>query len=143
MRSFRFNHVLYNITYPDPAIKRKISAEVGKAYSILQRIAMRGNGSPKMRLIENSPFIEDQFMNEVDTRYGNIELRKNGILVGFQTVRRVFVYAIPYSNLQLSSADNFLRISDAENYFLFEPVQKSKIDHTFVQKLREQTSNHR
>lgn len=98
---------------------------------------MGGNGSRRMRIIETSPYIDDQYLNRVDARYGNIELRKEGILVGFQTVRRIFVYAIPYEDVELSAASNYLRVGDAENYFLFEPLQNSGVDHTFVAKLQE------
>jgi len=129
--------MLFNVTYPDPQIKRGIKQRVGSAFSLFQRLKMGGNGSRRMRIIETSPDIDSQYLNRIDTRYGNIELRKKGILIGFQTVRRIFVYAIPYEDVELSAASNYLRVGDAENYFLFEPLQNSGVDHTFVTKLQE------
>ncbi len=129
--------MLFNITYPDPQTKHGIKECVGTAFSLLQRLRMGGNGSRRMRIIETSALIDDQYLNRVDARYGNIELRQAGVLIGFRTVQRIFVYAIAYEQVELSAARNYLRIGDVENYFLFEPLQNSGVDLTFVAKLRE------
>ncbi len=72
---------IHDTTHQTIEINKLINDEMGKPYSFLERIKLRGTGSSRM--------IIDCFSNDLDyldnklgdTQYANIELRPKGIIV--------------------------------------------------------------
>ncbi|MBT8258802.1 MAG: hypothetical protein KJO49_10050 [Bacteroidia bacterium] len=91
--------MILETTYTNPEYDQIINDLVGKPYSILQRIKLKGIGSKRMIIDEVSPNMK-QYLNAVsDLNYGNIELRPGGILIRINKGLRNFTWAIPYYHL--------------------------------------------
>ena len=91
--------MVLNVTYHKKKQKQILIDLVGKPFSFLEAIKMKGVGSKRM-IIENvSPNLYP-YMNTVsDINYANIELRKNGILVYINKGLQNFTWALPYYQL--------------------------------------------
>ncbi len=73
----------------------------GLPFSFIERIKMRGIGCTKLQIIESSPQVSQLVSANTDTAYCNIELRKTGIVVGFNSVMRIYAWCIPYHQLNM------------------------------------------
>jgi hypothetical protein len=51
--------VIHDFSTRNPNIIRKVDGELGKPFSLLQRIKMRGIGSGRLRIDKCSPLISD------------------------------------------------------------------------------------
>ncbi len=72
---------------------------VGKPYSFLQSIKMRGIGCKRMIIDEVSPNLS-KYLNQIsDVNYANIELRSKGILIYMNKGLKNFTWAIPFYQL--------------------------------------------
>ena len=59
--------MLFNISYKDLKIERKINELVGKPYSLLERITKKGIGSPKLFITRCSKEIYDLLHVKIET----------------------------------------------------------------------------
>lgn len=76
-----------------------INDNVGKPYSLLQSIKMKGIGCKRMVIDEVSPSLI-QYVNQIsDLNYANIELRSKGILIYINQGLKNFTWAIPFYQL--------------------------------------------
>ena len=87
--------MLFNISYKDLKIERKINELVGKPYSLLERITKKGIGSPKLFITRCSKEIYDLLHVNESVKFCNIEMRPNGIIIGFQSPLEVYALVIP------------------------------------------------
>jgi len=72
---------------------------VGKPFSFLQSIKLKGIGCKRMIVDEVSPSLMD-YVNQVsDINYANIELRPKGILIYLNKGLKNFTWAIPFYQL--------------------------------------------
>lgn len=72
---------------------------LGKPYSFIQAIRMKGTGSKRMIVDEVSPSLH-RYLNIIsDINYANIELRPGGILIHIKQGLKNFSWAIPYYQL--------------------------------------------
>ncbi len=72
---------------------------VGKPYTFLQSIKMKGIGCKRMIIDEVSPSLV-QYVNQVsDLNYANIELRSKGILIYLNKGLKNFTWTIPFYQL--------------------------------------------
>ncbi len=72
---------------------------VGKPFSLMQSIKMKGIGSKRMIIEEVSPNMK-QYLNTVaDVNYANLELRPIGILIRINKGLKNFTWVIPYYQL--------------------------------------------
>lgn len=91
--------MILNTTHTSKENKELINNLVGKGFTFMQSIKLKGIGSKRMVIDEVSPNLK-QYLNTVsDINYGNIELRSSGILIHITKGLQNFTWAIPYYQL--------------------------------------------
>lgn len=91
--------MILNSTYQNKDHKQLINDLVGKPFSFLESIKMRGVGSKRMIIKDVSPNLKTYLNKVSDINYANIELRKKGILVYINKGLQNFTWVIPYYQL--------------------------------------------
>lgn len=91
--------MLIDTTHHNSEHKQIISDLVGKPYSLVQKLKLRGVGSKRMIIDEVSPNLQQVLNTVSDINYGNIELRPKGILVHITKGLKNFTWIIPYYHL--------------------------------------------
>lgn len=128
--------MLVDMTYPDLNKDKKINDMVGKPYSFIQRFKMGGIGSGRLMIKSASLNISKILARENSTKYTNIELRSNGIIVGFKVYQNIYHWVIPFYRLNIYKSGDYLAIYDNEEHvkvYLSENQRLSK----FYKKLLE------
>lgn len=91
--------MIFDTTYANTDTTKTINKIVGKRFSFLQSLKLKGIGSKRM-IIENVSPNLSQYLNTVsDINYANIELRPIGILIRINKGLRNFTWTIPYYHL--------------------------------------------
>lgn len=91
--------MIFDTTYSDKEITRSINSIVGKPFSLIQSLKMKGIGSKRMIIEDVSPNLK-MYLNTVsDVNYANIELRPIGILIRINKGLSNFTWTIPYYHL--------------------------------------------
>ena len=91
--------MILNTTHFNKEHKQLLTDIVGKPFTFLQSLKMKGIGSKRMVINDVSPNLKS-YMNTVsDINYANIELRKKGILLFINKGLQNFTWAIPYYQL--------------------------------------------
>lgn len=80
---------------------------VGKPYSFLQKLRLKGVGSKRMMVDSVSPNMMGYINKVADTNYANIELRPGGVLVLINKGLKNFTWTIPYYQLVIYKSDGF------------------------------------
>ncbi|MGB5822096.1 MAG: hypothetical protein WBG90_21620 [Saonia sp.] len=121
--------MLVNVSYNNKEITRKIDAEVGKPFTIKERFALGGIGSPKLSITETSIEIRNLLLldNNLDTC--NIEMRPKGIIVRFRSLLETYALVIPYYKLTVYKGDFAIYSIYRDHYFI-----KVKSDTKAIQK---------
>jgi hypothetical protein len=91
--------MVINTTYNNKDNDALIIKLVGKPFSFLKQLQMRGIGSGRMIIEKVSPKLEHVLLNGPDINYANIELRPKGILVRITRRLDNFTWIIPYYQL--------------------------------------------
>lgn len=78
---------------------------VGKPFSLVEKIKMGGNGSPRFQIEKASLKIDEKLSKFEQIQNGSVELRPNGIIIHFKNNLVHYVWAIPYYKLTLYSTD--------------------------------------
>ncbi len=93
--------MLLNISYNNPKIKDIINKEVGPPFTLLERLKLKGIGSPKLHITSTSIDIHNLMVIDNNANTCNIEMRPNGILVMFRSLLETYALIIPYYKLHL------------------------------------------
>lgn len=97
--------MVLNTTHTNKENKELLNALVGKAYSFLQSLKLKGVGSKRMVIDNVSPNLKHLLNTVSDVNYTNIELRPKGILIHITKGLQNFTWAIPYYQLVIYKAD--------------------------------------
>ena len=97
--------MVLNRTHTNKENKELLNALVGKAYSFLQSLKLKGVGSKRMVIDNVSPNLKHLLNTVSDVNYTNIELRPKGILIHITKGLQNFTWAIPYYQLVIYKAD--------------------------------------
>lgn len=128
--------MLYNVSYNNKEITRKIDNEVGKSYTLPERFKMKGIGSPKLIITEASIQIHNLLVLDNNRNQCNIEIRPEGIIIGFRSLLESYALVIPYFKLVIykGKAEEYSIYRD--NYFIkIEAKSGDKRVHKFIQKV--------
>lgn len=128
--------MLVNVSYNNKAISKKIDTEVGKPFNLKERFKMNGIGSTKLIITEASVQINNLLILDSNRNQCNIEMRPNGIIVGFRSLLESYALVIPYYKLVLykGKAEEYSIYRD--DYFIkIEARPKDKSIHKFMQKI--------
>lgn len=126
--------MLQNISYNRPAIKAKIDAEVGKTFTLVERMRLKGIGSPKLHITNTSIEIQNLLILDNNAKTCNIEMRPNGIIVMFRSILETYALIIPYYKLTLykGKAEEYSIYRD--HYFIKVKADSPEI-HKFFRKV--------
>ena len=129
-----------NITYANKETERKIKDSVGEAFTLLEKIKMRGVGTSKLQMIEASDNIVALLSNSLDTRYCYLELRRRGLLIGFQSSLKTYVWAIPFYELSIYYNNGYLVIYSKSDSMKLKPPFYGSVDKKYLKKVLRQKS---
>lgn len=121
--------MLLNVSYNDKKVTRKIDEAVGKPFTIKERFKLGGIGSPKLEIAETSIEIRNLLILDNNANVCNIEMRPNGIIVGFRSLLESYALVIPYYKLTIYKGDFAIYSIYRDNYFI-----KVKSDTKAIQK---------
>ena len=91
--------MLYNVSYNDKKITRKIDEELGKPFTLKERFQLGGIGSPKLHITEASMEIQNLLILDNNLNTCNIEMRPKGIILRFRSLLETYGLIIPYYKL--------------------------------------------
>ncbi len=134
--------MILNVSYTNKKFTKKIDSELGKPFSLKERIKMGGIGSPKLMITETSVHIHNLLILDNNRNVCNIELRPNGILVGFRSLLESYALIIPFYKLSLykGKADEYSIYRD--DYFIkIEAKPKDRSVHRFMNRILELKNN--
>ncbi|WP_299246768.1 hypothetical protein [uncultured Aquimarina sp.] len=128
--------MLVNNTYRDPELKKILDEQVGKPFSIRERIKLGGIGSPKLNITEASIEINNLLILDNNLNSCNIELRPKGILIGFGVRLETYLLVIPFYKLTIykGKAEEYSIYKD--NYFIkFYAKSTDTSIHKYIKKI--------
>lgn len=116
--------MIFNTTYTNEDFLLESNKTLGKPFSLIERIKLKGIGSKRLiieRVSEKLKPTQKQF-SELD--YGNIELRPKGVILHFTNRLERFSWCIPYYKLVIYNAaffsihanGNFINFKKNKNY---------------------------
>ncbi|HEA28940.1 MAG TPA: hypothetical protein ENH91_02925 [Leeuwenhoekiella sp.] len=128
--------MLLNVSYNNPKVKKKIDEEVGKPFTLKERFKMGGIGSSKLFITSASIKIYNLLILDSYINTCNIEMRPNGIILGFRSLLESYALIIPYYKLSLykGKAEEYSIYRD--DYFVkIRALAKDKSTHKFIKKV--------
>ncbi len=135
--------MLVNNSHNDPELTQRIHNKVGPPFSLIERIKLKGIGSPKLHITSSSIEIHNLLILDNRIKTCRIELRPKGILVGFDVRLERYLLVIPYYKLNLykGKAEEYSVYID--HYFIkFKASKADKAIHTFVKKILNYKTDH-
>ncbi|MDO6517643.1 hypothetical protein [Zobellia uliginosa] len=121
--------MLLNVSYTDKRITKKIDEAVGKPFTLKERWAMGGIGSPKLFITETSIGIRNLLILDNNLDQCNIELRPRGIILRFRSLLETYALVIPFYKLTLYKGDIGIYSIYRDHYYV-----KVKADTKAIQK---------
>lgn len=128
--------MLLNVSYNNPEVKRKIDTEVGPPFTIRERLKMKGIGSSKLSITSTSVEIRNLLILDSYINTCNIEMRPEGIIIGFRSLLESYALIIPYYKLSLykGKAEEYSIYRD--HYFIkIRAKANDKSTHKFIKKI--------
>ncbi len=126
--------MILNTTYHNKEHKQLLYDIVGRSFTLLESLKMKGVGSKRMIVGEVSPNM-NRYMNLVsDINYANIELRKNGVLIFINKGLQNFTWAIPYYQLVMYKT-NGASIHAQGKFIHFKNNKTFKENRSFFKKM--------
>ncbi|MGB5378250.1 hypothetical protein [Muriicola sp.] len=110
--------MLVNVSYNNKEITRKINEEVGKPFTLKERWAMGGIGSPKLFITETSLEIRNLLILDNNLDSCNVEIRPKGIIVRFRSLLETFALVIPFYKLTIYKGDFAVYSIYRDHYFI-------------------------
>ncbi len=133
--------MLFNVSYDDREIERKINNEVGKAYGFIDRFKIGGIGSPKMRIISCSEEIDQLLSMDNNVNVCNIELRPKGIILRFRSLLDPYALPIPFYKLTLYKEKASEYIIYYNHHFVKVQDYQEPL-HKFIQRILEKKAQY-
>ncbi|KQC31270.1 hypothetical protein [Flagellimonas eckloniae] len=121
--------MLLNVSYSDKKVTKKIDEAVGKPFTLKERFALGGIGSPKLFITETSLEIQNLLILDNNLNTCNIEMRPKGIIVRFRSLLETYGLIIPYYKLTIYKGDFAVYSIYLDNYYI-----KVKSDTKAIQK---------
>ena len=126
--------MIFKTTHTDKETSKEIDTLLGKPFTFLQSIKLRGTGSKRMIIDEVSVGFKNIMNTVSDLNYGNIELREKGILVHINKGLKNFSWAIPFYQLHIYKTSGF-SIHGQGNFVRFKSNKLLKENKKFIEKL--------
>lgn len=133
--------MIIDTTYYSKELRELIEDIVGKPYSLIQSLKLKGIGSKRLMIDDVSPNMK-QYLNKVsDINYANIELRPKGILIHINKGLKTFSWIIPFYHLviyktngsSIHAQGKFIHFKNnlnfRENKSFFKKLLNAKVDY--------------
>lgn len=133
--------MLLNVSYNDREVTKKIDNELGKPFTLKERIALGGIGSPRLEITEASIEIRNLLILDNNHDYCNIEMRPKGIIVGFRSRLESYALIIPFYKLTLYKGDFAIYSIYRDNYFIKVRADTKAIQKFFTKLLGYKADN--
>ena len=133
--------MILETTYSSRENQQMINDLVGKQFSFLQMIKMKGVGSKRMIIEEVSPNMTQYLNQGSDLNYANIEMRPMGILVRINKGLKNFAWVIPYYQLVIYKT-NGASIHAQGKFISFRNNKTFKENKSFFKKLLNEKVKH-
>ena len=130
--------MLVNVSYNNKVISQKIDEEVGKPFTLKQRWALGGIGSPKLMITSSSVEIRNLLILDNNLDSCNIELRPKGIVLRFRSLLETYALVIPFYKLSLYKGDLGIYSIYRDHHFI-----KVKADTKAIQKFFKKILNYK
>jgi len=91
--------MILNTTHFNKEHKPTIADIVGREFSLVQKLKLKGVGSKRMIIDDVSPNMKSMMNIVSDINYGNIELRPKGVLIMINQGLKNFTWVIPFYQL--------------------------------------------
>lgn len=124
-------------TYNIKEVRQEIAAVAGRSISLLKRLKMGGNGSQRLVIIEAFKELEELIEVDNRSRFCNIELRENGIILHFRSRLETFAWVVPFHILSLFKSDDTLSIYSGSEFVRVRAAQNAHLNHKFINKILE------
>jgi hypothetical protein len=127
-----FAKMIFDTSYYDPEIKKIIDETLGKSYSFVDRLKMKGIGSSRMEILDCSSDIKEMLPSSFTGNFASIELRPKGVIVHFKKFTEHFSWIIPFYSLSIIQS-NTINIHSKGSFIKLQ--LRSKNSSPFIQKL--------
>lgn len=126
--------MIYNTTHNNKEAQRIFNTLLSKPYSFFEAVKMGGVGSKRMMIDEVSTGFLKYINTVSDITYGNIELRKKGLLIHINKGLKNFSWAIPFYQLHIYKTNGY-SIHAHGNFVRFKNNKLLKENKKFIDKL--------
>ncbi len=133
--------MLVNVSYNNKEITKKVDELVGKPFTLKERFALRGIGSPKLFITETSIEIQNLLILDNNRDSCNIEMRPKGIIVRFRSLLETFALVIPYYKLTIYKGDIGIYSVYKDHYFIKVKADTKAIQNYFRKILDHKADN--
>lgn len=127
-----FAKMIFDTSYYDPEIKKIIDETLGKSYSFVDRLKLKGIGSSRMEILDCSSDIKELLPSGFKGNFASIELRPKGVIVHFKKFTEHFSWIIPFYSLSIIQS-NTINIHSKGSFIKLQ--LRSKNSSPFIQKL--------
>lgn len=110
--------MLLNVSYTNKEFTRRIDEAVGKPFTLKERWAMGGIGSPRLFITKTSVEIHNLLILDNNRDQCNVELRPKGVIVRFRSLLETFALVIPYYKLTVYKGDLGIYSIYRDHYFI-------------------------
>ncbi len=126
--------MIYNTTYNNEEYIVASNKLLGKGYSFIEKIKLKGIGSSRLVIHKLSAKLESNQKQFSELNYGNIELRPNGILIHFTNRLERYSWGIPYYRLVIYNT-SFFTIHANGNFIQFLKNKNYTNNKKFIEKM--------
>ena len=123
-----------NLSYNSKKNRTILFEIVGRAFSLIERIRLKGIGSGKLIIIDASEEIIELLKLDNNINYCNIELRTNGIIIRFRSLLETYGLIIPYYKLVIYKWESNIYSFYKDNYYIKFMADNKKTS-LFVKKI--------
>ena len=126
--------MIKNLSYNSKKNRTILFEIVGRAFSLIERIRLKGIGSGKLIIIDASEEIIELLKLDNNINYCNIELRTNGIIIRFRSLLETYGLIIPYYKLVIYKGESNIYSFYKDNYYIKFMADNKKTS-LFVKKI--------
>ena len=126
--------MIKNLSYNSKKNRTILSEIVGRPFSLIERIRLKGIGSGKLIIIDASKEIVELLRLDNNINHCNIELRTNGIIIRFRSLLETYGLIIPYYKLVIYKGESNIYSFYKDNYYIKFMADNKKTS-LFVKKI--------
>lgn len=120
--------MLFDTSYKDKKIERKINETVGPSFSFAERWKLKGIGSKRFSIKS----VSEEYRGFVNAAHyisnANLELRPKGIIVHFRHKLQAYSWIMPFSDLVVENKTALHLMSDGKHITFGERLDDAFFD---------------